>query len=194
MNKKRYLLELEYHLSPLSQSVRDKIIGIYSEEFEAMERAGHSEEEAILLIGRAKANAEKELAIYADQIETNPSGFDSDESNDKATDQSMRSRQNQPLNIPMLVLLIVVNLIFVLGPALAILMVGLAMWFVAIVLMVTPLIAYWGGYLLTFPEFYPILAAVGLGILLFALMNYLTKLASQLVTIYFNGMNRMIRE
>ena len=185
MNQKRYLQELAYYLRSLPSDVQKQIIDHYRDQFDG-ER---SEEDTILLLGRPKANAEKELAIYADQIEP-----DREEVVVVNQDQPTSSaRQDQPINYLLLIILIIVNLMFVLGPAIGIFFAGIGIWISSIVLMATPLIAFWYDGALIFPEFYPILAAVGLGILLFVAMHYLSKLASRLTRAYFDAMNRMVR-
>lgn len=187
MNQKRYLQELAYYLRSLPSDVQKQIIDHYRDQFDE----GRSEEDTILLLGRPKANAEKELAIYADQIE--PDREEVVVVNRDQSTGSARQDQDQPINYLLLIILIIVNLMFVLGPAIGIFFVGIGIWISSIVLMATPLIAFWYDGALIFPEFYPILAAVGLGILLFVAMHYLSKLASRLTRAYFDAMNRMVR-
>ena len=101
-------------------------------------------------------------------------------------------QMNQPINYGMLILLIVVNIIFVLVLQLEYYL--LALDFVkSISLMATPLIVFWFNGAVSFPEFYPVMAAVGLGILLFVAIHYLSKLASRLIRAYFDAMKRMVR-
>ena len=152
--------------------MQDELLAYYRNQFEQGEKEGRSEEDTALLLGRPKANAEKELAIHAEQRKK------------EATDS---------INYGMLILLIVVNVVFVLGPAVGLFFGGLGLWFSSIVLMATPLIAFWTEGMLSFPTFYPILAAVGLGILMFVGMYYLSQLAFRLTKSYFNAMDRMVR-
>lgn len=191
MNKKRYLQELAYYLRSLPKEVRDDIIEMYDDQFKIAELEGRSEEDTILLMGRAKANAEKELAIHADQFDFDqPDKFEDPE---EQLYRQSKSTTNQKTNIPVLIMLIFVNLIFVLGPALGILFAGVALWVSSIVMMATPLIALWQGLLFSVPEFYPVLAAFGLGVLLFVAMHYLSKLVNRLIQAYFNGMSRLVK-
>lgn len=192
MNQKRYLQELAYYLRSLPKDVQDQIIKFYEDEFNKAKNEGRSEEDTILLLGRPKANAEKELAIYADQIQPE-SSFDSNEAYQSEEKWQSVKQMNQPINYGMLILLIVVNIIFVLGPAVGILFAGFGLWLSSISLMATPLIVFWFNGAVSFPEFYPVMAAVGLGILLFVAMNYLSKLASRLIRAYFDAMKRMVR-
>ncbi|WP_440897863.1 DUF1700 domain-containing protein [Amphibacillus sp. Q70] len=191
MNQKRYLQELAYHLRSLPKDVRDDIIEMYRDQFKIAELEGRSEEDTILLMGRAKANAEKELAIHADQLD-----FDQPDRFEEQEEQPYRhstSRSNQKTNIPVLIVLIFVNLIFVLGPALGIYLAGLGLWVSSIIMMATPVIAIWRDQFFSLPEFYPVLATFGLGVLLFVAMYYLGKLAHRLIRAYFNGMSRLVK-
>ena len=197
MNQKRYLQELAYHLRSLPKDVRDDIIEIYRDQFKIAELEGRSEEDTVLLLGRAKANAEKELAIHADQIssystkETAPFA-DLSQSVEQANPKSQPSAR-QKTNIPLLILLIILNVMFVLVPALGLFLAGLGIWLTSVVLMATPLLAFWQNSLFSVPEFYPVLAAFGLGVLLFVAMHYLSKLSNRLVQAYFKVMSRLVK-
>ncbi|MBU5593914.1 DUF1700 domain-containing protein [Amphibacillus sp. MSJ-3] len=191
MNKKRYLQELDYHLRSLPDEVRHDIIEMYHDQFKIAELEGRSEQDAILSLGRAKANAEKELALYADQFELDQS-FKHDSFEEDWGDQSIKQTKHK-VNVFALIMLILFNLTIVLFPALAIFLIGLTFWFLSIVLMMTPLFAFWHGGLWSFPELYPVLAVCGLGILLFVAMHYLTRLSNRLIHLYFNGMTRLVK-
>ena len=188
MNQKRYLQELAYYLRSLPNDVQDQIIDYYRDQFVQAKGEGRSEEDTALLLGRPKANAEKELAIYADQI-----GRDVDPVNRREPDESAEHYRDEPINYALLIILVVVNVMFVLGPALGFFFAGLGLWFSSVVLMAAPLIAFLLDGSLGFPEFYPVLAMIGLGILLFVAMHYLSKLATRLTRAYFDAMNRMVR-
>src|SRR5690625_7411383 len=119
-------------------------------------------------------------------------GVEQDHFNEKHS-QGSKQTSSQSINYAMLILLTVVNVVFVLGPAVVLFFGGLGLWFSSIVLMATPMIAFWTEGMLSFPTFYPILAAVGLGILMFVGMYYLSQLAFRLTKAYFNAMDRMVR-
>lgn len=188
MNQKRYLQELAYYLRSLPNDVQDQIIDYYRDQFAQANQEGRSEEDTVLLLGRPKANAEKELAIYADQIERHE-----DPVNLRETGGSAEQYREEPINYALLIILVAVNVMFVLGPALGFFFAGLGIWFSSVVLMAAPLIAFLYDGSLGFPEFYPVLAMIGLGILLFVAMHYLSKLAIRLTRAYFDAMSRMVR-
>jgi len=202
MNKNRYLQELAYYLRSLPKNAQDELLAYYRNQFEQGEKEGRSEEDTALLLGRPKANAEKELAIHAEQRKKENMSSETHKNHDQGVEQEhFNQKQNQgsnqsssqSINYAMLILLIVVNVVFVLGPAVGLFFGGLGLWFSSIVLMATPMIAFWTEGMLSFPTFYPILAAVGLGILMFVGMYYLSQLAFRLTKAYFNAMDRMVR-
>ena len=173
----------------------------YREQFNQAKEEGRSEEDTVLMLGRPKANAEKELAIYSDQIKADKIESDpkSKTTDDYRTNQQSNVKNDsnqspqQPVNYLMLILLIVFNVVIVLGPAMGLFFTGLGLWISSIILMATPLICFWVDGMLSFPAFYPILAAVGAGILLFVAMYYLFQLADRLIRAYFKAMNRLVR-
>ncbi|WP_017471099.1 HAAS signaling domain-containing protein [Amphibacillus jilinensis] len=181
MEQKRYLQELNYHLRRLPKSVREDIIEMYQDQFKIAELEGQPVQDVILTLGRPKAVAEKELALHADQI-------------DKEQEQPNAMNQSRTkTNIPVLIMLIIFNLIFVLGPAVAVAGVIFSFWLVAIVLMATPLFALWGDVLFSLPEAFFVLMLFGLGTLLFVAMHYVAKFMSWLTRGYFRTMNRFVR-
>ena len=199
MNQNRYLQELAYYLRSLPKEVQDNIMAYYRDQFKQALEEGGSEEDTVLMLGRPKVNAEKEMAIYAEQTEpnrvekvTDQLGYQENNSQESSYARSEPKRK-QPINYFILILLIMFNVIVVLGPAIGLFFAGIGFWISSIVLMASPLLAFWVNGTLGFPEFYPILACVGFGILIFVVMHYVSQLATSVTKAYFKAMERLVR-
>ncbi|SDB81822.1 Uncharacterized membrane protein [Pelagirhabdus alkalitolerans] len=175
MQKKRYLSELSYHLRGLPKAEREEVLNQYKETFSQDEALGIDPVDTIIKLGSAKRQAEIELEKHSQQTEEHD------------------TYHTTPLNIPALILLIIVNLIFVAPAVFALAIVSLTFWAISIGFMATPFLTIWQTTLFQMPEIFILLLLFGIGTLLFVSNYYAVRGLFWLGQHYFNWMNQWVK-
>ncbi|MGN1401957.1 MAG: HAAS signaling domain-containing protein [Bacillus sp. (in: firmicutes)] len=161
MNKKQFLTTLEQEIQSLPIEEQEEILYDYNEYFTIGESEGKTEEEIADGLGTPKSIAKEiKLTSSLEQMEKNP------------------GVRNTFHVIGASLGLSLLNLIIVLGPAIAIASTLLAFWIVSIAMIINPLLTL-SGFIFGYSTFYPFeffvgIAASGTGILLLYGSRFLT--------------------
>lgn len=183
MDKKRFIRELAYHLRVLPEPERAEIIGDYQDRFEIGAMDGKEDQEIILELDPPKEIAEKEIADRS--------------SSDTVTSGKQVTYYPRKTNWALAIILIVFNLIFVTGPAAAIIGVLMGGWGISFGFTAAPL--FWVASLFwripdqVMGEFFMLLTMAGIGILVGVGMLYLSKVVILVIKKYVNWMAQLVR-
>ncbi|OXM14880.1 HAAS signaling domain-containing protein [Paenibacillus herberti] len=181
MTKERYLKELWTHLSPVPERIRRDWMFDYEEHFRLAAEHGQSEEEAAAELGDPRFIA-KEMLLGHRVAEAQSSGG------------SLRSVSRAVFAA---VGLGFFNLVFVLGPYIALMGLLFALWAVSVALVLAAFPILYEGYFGDAFEFqFAIFAAmitVGLGLLLGATAYKLTRGFLRLTLKYLQANTRMLK-
>lgn len=185
MDKKRYLRELAYHLRTLPSQERTTILETYEDHFKIGAIDGKNDQDIVLELGQPKAIAEKELAIR----------YDSDLSGSSKTEEPTTNTKSP--NVAIIILLLLFNLIFVLGPAFGLFGILIGGWAVSIAFISSPILwsvsFIWGIPQHVLSELSILLILFGIGIFVGIAMYYATRFSFQIGKKYFNWMNQLAR-
>jgi uncharacterized membrane protein len=173
MNKEQFLADLEKRLGALPSRERQDILYDYKEHFQAGLEEGKTEQEVIEALGSPESIAREQLSLYG--VEMNKETFK----------QPQKSGVQRALLATGLIFL---NLIFVLGPFVAVAAVFLSLWIVSLAFIVSPLLAIVGEMIsmgaFQWFEFFVSLTLSGIGMFLFIGMKKITPACGALVARY----------
>ncbi|WP_219835175.1 HAAS domain-containing protein [Paenibacillus sp. R14(2021)] len=181
MIRESYLRQLWELLAPVPEKLRREWTYDYEEHFRASAELGRSEEEAASELGDPRLIAKELLLNY--RVE---------QANHKSGSITLVSRA-----VFAAVSLGFFNLIFVLGPFIAILGVLLSLWAVAAAVALSSLMAMYegsfGGAITGLQATFISMALIGLGMLLGAGANWLTRAFAKLTLQYLKFNSKVIR-
>lgn len=171
MDKRHFMRELTYHLRELPSKERSAILQDYEDHFKIAEIDGKDEQSVILELGTPRQIAQARL------VDMEISDLNKQEA--APSPAPITSNRRPGRSFSLLVLLILLNVIFVLGPAVAIFGVWIGLWGIAVAFVLSPIAwlvsLLWSPLSSLFPDIFIMLTMVGSGLLLAIVMVYVSR-------------------
>ncbi|GEL77956.1 DUF1700 domain-containing protein [Tenuibacillus multivorans] len=180
MNKDQYLKELKQRLAPLSKQDRDEILFDYQEHFDVGLQDGKSEIDIINELGTPHEAADNIMAEMS-----------------VPKQEERKSSSDHVRMVFLAIILIMVNLIFVVGPAMAIIVAYLSLYSVVLTLIFSPMLIFYytviHGLGNAMASFFAMGIGISLGVLIGIGLFYVGKWIYQVILMYINFNVKLVR-